>query len=555
MNLSNERIQELVKKPANSISKQRGIKHHQRLSMHVDTVLSKEDAGIAHREFLGWVQSILTQDKYKQFERIFNQSFPLPTNELAQKIFSELLRVFEAQDYFEKYSLVKEELEKDFHDYREKVLKQREFIQNDIWQAVQTGIDNVLVVDMPAEPSTKEPQPYAYIIPIDSIVDIVNSKDGKCEYLIFVSGEKLIVYDDTYFRVYGYKDKRITPLPVAEIEHGLGYTPARSIWSDNLKIGNTVNKKNPITKELGELSWFLFHEISKKYLDMYASYPIYITYETDNDFDQPNSDVKPLEQSDQLKDSGLIGAGSNLTVPAPQTKDDPDLLSNPIKVISADIDSLEYNVKESERLADKIFKACVGSDEEVAGSQAKNELQVKSSFESRENILTRIGKNLATIQLFMNETIARLRYGNEYYIGGVVSYGNRFHLQSENDLMKDYSFAKDNGAGVAILDSINSQVIQAKYKDNHEAAERARIINDLDPLPQVSNDEISDLLTAGLINAEDAKIKVNLMRYVRRFEIENLPLCEFGKDSTYQKKIETITNQFKVYASEQKPGI
>ena len=121
--------------------------------------------------------------------------------------------------------------------------------------------------------------------------------------------------------------------------------------------------------------------------------------------------------------------------------------------------------------------------------------------------------------------------------------------------MKDYSFAKDNGAGVAILDSINSQVIQAKYKDNHEAAERARIINDLDPLPQVSNDEISDLLTAGLITAEDAKIKVNLMRYVRRFEIENLPLCEFGKDSTYQKKIETITNQFKVYASEQKPGI
>jgi len=555
MNLSNERIHELIKNPLHSKDKQRGIDHHRRLSMHIDTVLSWTDTTIAHHEFLKWVESILTQDKYRQFEKIFNQSFPLPTNELTQKIFGELLRVFMAQDFYEDYRFVKDELSADFSDYREKILKEKKFIQTDIWHAVQSGIDNVLVIDMPDSQTTPRPSPYAYIIPIDSVIDIKNDKWGKCEYLIFRSNERIIVYDDTYLRAYGYEDKKITPIPVVEVEHRLGFTPARSIWLDNLMIGNTINKRGPITKELGELSWFLFHAISKKYLDMYASYPIYITYDTGKDFDQPNSDDRPLEQTDQLKDSGLIGAGSNLTVPAPQTKDDPDLLTNPLVVVSADIDSLNYNVCESDRIADKIYKSCVGSDEEITSSQAKNELQVKSSFESRENILTRIGENIASIQLFMCDTIARMRYGSDYYLGGMVSYGRRFHLQDEQALIENYSQLREKGLNASILDTLNTQIIQEKYKDDSTAIERAKMIYDIDPLPLISNGEIPGLLQAGLITMEDAIIKLHLIDFVRKFERENKPITDFGKGNEYRKNIETIINQFKIYASEQKPGI
>lgn len=525
--------------------------------MHIDTLLDSSDATVAHNDFLRWVSSILPKDKFAIFSKLFNSAYPLPTNGLCHQIYGELARVFQSQDFYEKYTFVKTEFETDFVEYRKKVLNENDFIRNKLWKSIQTGIDNVLVVDLPKEPTGKIPEPYYYILDVSCIIDILNDNTGTCQYLIFRHGDKAVVYDDTSFRVYGYKDNLLSPLPEIEIEHGLGYCPARSIWSMGLIIGNEINKCSPITHEIADLNWLLFHAISKRYLDMYASYPIYITYETAQNFEQFGSDDKNTLDQPTINEteSGLIGAGSNLTVPPPLTKDDPDLLANPIKVIPAEIGSLEYNVKEQERLKDKIFKACVGTGGEPVNDQAKNEMQVMSSFESRENILTVIGENIAIIQEFGNSTVARLRYGRDYFISGKVSYGHRFHLETENDLIEDYSDAKKNGDNIVILDSLNSQIIQRKFKDDSTGMERAKIINDLDPFPLMTIAEVRDLAQGNLITSEQALIKFSLIDFVRRFERENISLPEFGKDTDYQTKINNIKLKFKEYASEQKSGV
>mgnify|MGYP003479156019 FL=1 len=46
---------------------------------------------------------------------------------------------------------------------------------------------------------------------------------------------------------------------------------------------------------------------------------------------------------------------------------------------------------------------------------------------------------------------------------------------------------------------------------------------------------------------------MNFSDYVRRFERENLNVLEFGADTDFERKIETIREQLLTYAGEEKP--
>ena len=57
----------------------------------------------------------------------------------------------------------------------------------------------------------------------------------------------------------------------------------------------------------------------------------------------------------------------------------------------------------------------------------------------------------------------------------------------------------------------------------------------------------------GLITREELLLKMNFADYVRRFERENLNVLEFGADTDFERKIETIREQLLAYAGEEKP--
>lgn len=553
MNLSETQIKQLIEKPKHRRELEASKLHNQRLAFHSDIVLRIEDASDYYSKFIYWVGQLLPKDKTERIKQLL--TFPLCTNELMKDIFMGLERVWYAKDFFERYTFASEEYEQSFEAYRKRI-KCEHMWKVEGWSSLKTCIDSVVIVDLPETQSSNRPEPYFYFISPEEIIDLEVDEKNDMQYIIFEHDnaegvDELIVYDDTYMRKYAYKDKKIGA-QIAEVEHGLGYCPARMFWSDKLQDENYINKRSPITDSLGDLDWLLFFKTSKKYLDLHAPYPIYITYDIVSDEKTEGNDQKKTwyegqEATDTHKGKGFMGPGSFSTVPPPRPGDNVDMMSNPIQVVSAETEACQYSSDEVERLENDIYESCVGSNGTVLGKEAVNEKQVESNLLSAQDVLVNLSRNLAEIMLWTHETLARLQYG-VFFIGGVVSFGEDFFLEKESDLMDQYADAKQKGINPIMLDALDERLLDIRYKNHPRLRERASIFKDLDPLPGMTVAEAADLIGKG-VSVADLTIKASLLKFVKMFELDYGDIVDYQANN-YAKKINEILTKFREYVNE-----
>ena len=560
MGLSNEEIQKIVKSRPSFQEIQKGIRHQQRLRFHSDTVLTKDDYRDAYNEFTKWIgvdkPELLPGDKFDRFRQLIRP--PIPTIELTETVYSRLHKVFHSQDAFFSYDFVTSELKSDWEDFRD-----TQFWSTKGFQAMQSSIDSVWVVDLPEIQVTSRPEPFNKLIDIANVVDIQNDEKLNCVYVIYQMGDSVVVYDNEFIRVYQSEGSlnsmmggvSISAEPIKEISHDLGYTPARQFWSEQLDSRNLINKESPITKELSDLDWLLFHMTSKKYMDLANAYPIVAVYDHDDDFNDPDrTDNKGRADSEKKPDGNkLTGPGTIIKVPVPRGGDEIDLMRDPVKMISPDVETLKWHVDEETRLINKIYRSIVGTDVEIKNEAAKNEKQVDSAFESQLSVLFRIKRNFETIHKFADKTIAKLRYG-ESFVGCNIDYGTKFFLKDVNELHQDFKMAKEAGASETILEQIQTNILNTKYKEDLHSRQKAEIIRDIDPLPEKTIEEAIKIFEKEGISKINFIIKANLIKFVRRFERENISLVEFASNIDYSRKIETILERFKKYANEGELG-
>ncbi len=548
MPLSNEQVQKIVKERRNGKELQDGVKHQERLRFHTETILKKDDLSSYYRDFLAWLGApaegepeLLAEDKFKRLVSLIRT--PVQTVELLESIYSRLFKVFFSQDSYFNYRFTDDSLEDDWNEFRD-----AKFWPTIGFQAMQTAIDSVWVVDLPGEQLTEFPEPTDRLIDIKDVIDIKNDEENNCIYVIFRFGDMVFVYDDESFRVFNSDGDEVKELLV-EAPHDLGYTPARMMWSEKLKAQNFINKEAPVSKELGDLDWLLWHLTMKRYLDLGSGFPTTASYEIDDDYqDGDITENKQRKTNKRPKGNHLMGPGSYMTVPAPR-EGEQDMMKNPIQVINPDVDVLDWHVKEEVRLKDTIFKSVVGTDTEVRNAAAKNEKQIDAAFESQESVLFRVKKNFEIIHKFADSTKARLRYG-ERFLDCDIDYGTNFFLKDINDLQEELQTAKDSGAPDAIIESINDNILHTKYRDDDKSITRANIINDLDPMPNRTQVEARDLFKDGGIDKINFIIKSNLISFVRRFERENTDLVNFGSLTNYNRKIEQINAELVKFAEE-----
>lgn len=549
MGLSNDQIQSLVKSRPSQREIQKGIAHQRRLRFHSDTLLEKRDLNQAYYDFIRWIESespeILHPDKMGIFKKLIHP--PIPTIDLTETIFTKLRNIFHSQDSFYGCDFVSPEIKSDWDAYRDK-----SFWPTKGFQAMQTSIDSVWIAALPEKQKGFYPEPYNRLIDIEDVLDIKNDDYLNCKYVIFKYGGYVYVYDDEMIRVYSYDKNKMGTVPEKEIIHTLDYTPARQFWSECLHTGNNINRESPITKELTDLDWLLFHMTSKKYMDIANAYPIMVTYEDGDDYND-DTRTENKDRTPQQKRSGaseIKGAGSIIYAPVPVDTSDVDLMRyDPVKLVSPDVETLEWHVKEETRLNNKIYRSVVGGDSETKNDAAKNEKQIDSAFESQIAVLHRVKSNFEIIHRFADSTLAKIRYGS-YFLGCNVDYGTRFFLKDVNELHEDYKHAKESGASEVILEGIQETITNTRYRGDTHSQQRAKIINDLDPLPNRTVDETIKILEKEGIDKINFVIKTNLIKFVRRFEMENIPLVDFASKIDYKSKIEIILNEFKRYASE-----
>lgn len=569
MGLELNQIKQILQKPTKRQVIQKAVNMQRRLRFHTETNIAVSDINQPTTLFLDWVKSLLPKDKFNIFLQLFK--FPLPTPAVVEDVYRELERVFYSRNSSSSYQFTDSELAEDWAQYKKSKLNEPEVWKTIAWKRMQVSPNSILIVDLPQIQTSARPEPYFYWLEIDAVIDYQSSSkdENLFDWLIFKQPEnRIAVFDDTSIRVYQLNEKNEIQSLVSEASHDLGYCPARFFWSTQLNEKNKDLKKNPISKELSNLDWYLFFSISKQHLDLYAPYPIYSAYEADCNFENNETgdycdggflrnakgEYKILndgtvEKCPCCSEKRIAGPGSFLEVPIPNQSEGVADMRNPVQITTIDKDSLEYNVNECIRLKNEIVVSVVGSGGTVSEKEAINETQVTANFESKTSVLNALKTNFELAQKFIEDTVCKLRYGSAF-ISSSINWGTEFYVFTVTELYSKYKQAKDNGASNSELDAISQQILEVEYRNNPLVLQRMLILKQLEPYPHKTLDEVLKLYEKKLINEKSVKLKINFSTLVEKFERENINIIEFASNKTLREKIDIINNKLLEYVSE-----
>lgn len=569
MALELNQIKQILQKPTKRQTIQKAVNMQRRLRFHTETNVAVSDINQPTTIFLDWVRQLLPKDKFNTFLHLFK--FPLPTPAVVEDVYRELERVFYSRNSSSSYQFTDSELAEDWSQYKKNNLNEPEVWKTTGWKRMQVSPNSILVVDLPQVQTSLRPEPYFYWLEIDAVIDYQTFRldENQFEWLIFKQPEhRIAVFDDTSIRVYQLNEKNEIQSLISEAKHDLGYCPARFFWSTQLNEKNKDLKKNPITKELSNLDWYLFFSISKQHLDLYAPYPIYSAYEADCNFENNETgdycdggflrnakgEYKILndgtvEKCPCCSEKRIAGPGSFLEVPIPNQSEGVADMRNPVQITTIDKDSLDYNVNECARLKNEIVISVVGSGGTVSEKEAINETQVTANFESKTSVLNALKTNFELAQKFVEDTVCKLRYGGAF-ISSSVNWGTEFYVFTVTELYSKYKQAKENGASNSELDAISQQILEVEYRNNPLVLQRMLILKQLEPYPHKTLDEVLKLYEKELLNENLVKLKINLSTLVEKFERENINIIEFASNKPMREKIDIIIKKLLEYVTE-----
>lgn len=569
MGLELNQIKQILQKPTKRQTIQKAVNMQRRLRFHTETNVAVSDINQPTTIFLDWVKHLLPKDKFNIFLQLFK--FPLPTPAVVEDVYRELERVFYSRNSSSSYQFTDSELAEDWSRYKKNNLNEPEVWKTTGWKRMQVSPNSILVVDLPQVQTSLRPEPYFYWLEIDAVIDYQTFRldENRFEWLIFKQPEhRIAVFDDTSIRVYQLNEKNEIQSLISEAKHDLGYCPARFFWSTQLNEKNKDLKKNPITKELSNLDWYLFFSISKQHLDLYAPYPIYSAYEADCNFENNETgdycdggflrnakgEYKILndgtvEKCPCCSEKRITGPGSFLEVPIPNQSEGVADMRNPVQITTIDKDSLDYNVNECARLKNEIVVSVVGSGGTVSEKEAINETQVTANFESKTSVLNALKTNFELAQKFVEDTVCKLRYG-EAFISSSVNWGTEFYVFTVTELYSKYKQAKENGASSSELDAISQQILEVEYRNNPLVLQRMLILKQLEPYPHKTPDEVLKLYEKELLNENLVKLKIDFSTLVEKFERENINIIEFASNKSMREKIDIINKKLLEYVTE-----
>lgn len=568
MVLDLNQIKQILQKPTKRQIIQKAANMQKRLRFHTETNIAVSDINQPTALFLDWVRNLLPKDKYNIFLQLFK--FPLSTPAVVEDVYRELERVFYSRNSSSSYQFTDSELAEDWADYRKNKLNEPDIWKTVGWKKMQVSVNSILVVDLPQVQMSARPEPYFYWLEIEDVVDYEMVNDTEFKWIVFRQpNRRIAAFDDTYIRVYQLNEKNEIASLVSEATHNLGYCPARFFWSTQLNEKNKDLKKNPISKELSNLDWYLFFSISKQHLDLYAPYPIYSAYAADCNFENnetgdycdggflrnSSGEYKILndgtvEKCPCCSEKRIAGPGSFLEVPIPNQAEGIVDMRNPVQITTIDKDSLTYNVEECVRLRNDIIISIAGSGGTVSEKEAINETQVAANFESKTSVLNALKTNFELAQKFVEDTICRFRYGSDF-ISSSISWGTEFYVFTVKELYNKYEQAKTNGASESELDAITQQILEVEYRNNPLVLQRMLILKQLEPYPHKTLDEVLKLHEKKLLNENYVKLKINFSTLVERFERENINIIEFASARTFSEKIKLITDKLLDYVREE----
>ena len=486
----------------------RAIWHEKRLELHTEPTI-KVPHNPAFTDFLTRVQSRIPDNKFRLFESLIE--YPIETVAFTDSMFTQIDKIFHAENAFKKITFRNRDFTEEF---QKEIVESDKFFQTEGFDAMKSGINSVLVVDLPQEQEGTQPEPYSFLLDIKAVTHIDITSDNFCRYLAYDTGKrvdrtgmnsgdnKLISFiDGSAYRLFVEVGESF--LLVSDNPHDLGYTPAKPFWNEflNRKL-DRVNKNAPISEQLGMLDQLLFKEVSKEHSDLFTLYPIVWNYEEDRDYKNPteidyNGEPKGgtndgivgdglytyqywldgVRAQNNSYNKKLMGPGKNLEKPLPKA-DEPDL-GTPGGFIEPKTENLKFINEDLRIRREEIYIATLGVSEDAKNDQAKNEKQILSGVESRTTVLLNIKKNFEIIQKFDLITKAKLIYGPDEILDCAVNYGTNFYLQTPSQMEEAIKVSQEAGMPWFVIEQQKKDAVVNRFRNNPDLIRRQEILKSI----------------------------------------------------------------------------
>lgn len=564
---------DIVKK-ANSRQLRSAKSDDQRHRLHAESATSADSASPYFRKWVKeFVEPVITS-KPKRDQLLKQFCWPPVTVELVDEIMDMTSAVHHAQDRFIKVNLSDATLEADCGEYLEQI-KLRQFITSDCHNSLFSGPNSLVVVDLPSVQDTPFPEPYVYLVSSDDVLAAKaltgsSAKAGLLEFAWFNTDKPNVtaLFDQSEVALWEKKEGVDGWVEVAgsRAAHGLPYCPAFKLWPD-------VEKSNPLTSNtilrpiLGLLDRLMFWDGGAESNDLATAFLMRWYLETDANQNPalqnivsdcvpvgeyegvPYAPINPTGEPQTAK-KGQFGPGTDIPIPAPQSKEDADW-RDPAGYIAPPVPNLVYIADKVTSIRARIHKTATGY-EAPQGDQAINETQVLSIAERSRFIFQYLAEQYEMTEFRILYAVCFYRYG-PYLNDVTVNYGRRFTLLSGQELADLYKSSKDAGLGFWLLEELDGQLQEYHARTDASRKLRFRMLRDLDPYSFMS---LSDMTVAGVAmrDPDGFAISVGLPGFIRRFEREiDMSVEEFGNAPDYNSRIQTILTRFKEYVSEHNP--
>lgn len=566
MKFAKSQVVEQVKKPINKGEVNSGNAYESRLRIFTEPKFKEElKTESGWDELKKFMKTALSEERDVRITEFIQ--YPLSVCGITKGLLSDIYKVFNAGNSYFNIETVKknggEKLRKAFEQ-----INLNRWIEEEGKKVLKNRPNTIVVVD-------KDGEGNPYLVPVtnDRLIDFRLKDDNVTfEYVTFIhsktineSGEeetRIALYDEeTYYVVLKEKDGTYTV--ESEVKHTVGYCPARMFLKDRLNNNGELNRASPLSLVISKLQEWQLFDLYKFYTDHYAPFPIVemvrakcsndsckdgVIYNEETYYAGDEAKIRTTTQDCQVcKSQNQIGVGAKILIDPQEDKDEPTA-KGIFRLISNDVTQLNYLKEKLGGLEEYVKLKVVGADN-VLTKEAVNEKQVQGSFETKTNVLLAIKTNLDELYEWIARTVAKATIGDKP-INVTANFGTEWYLISEDELQERFKTAKEVGLPREEVDMIYHQLIETKYKGNPNKIARLKIINRLNPCPyDLTKDKIEKRKNQ-ILSQKELVISEKLVTFVKRFELEQGSIVEFGENLDENEQFKQIETIIKNYADE-----
>lgn len=554
----------------NRIFIERAIKHQNLIRFLTQFAIDNGDLTRQQTYFQEFLNDIKIRynndDAYVNF--VNNITYPLQTNEFIEGIFSELKRVFQANDKYIDFKFKNTEISQDAKDF----IKIKWF-EEEGFDLYTHSPNTILITDLPeTQDLSDNPKPYFYPLFIENVleIEVKNNIIKAVGYDTTINGNPnyIVVIDSLNYLLLKRNEKNPNDLKKLEeinsVPHSLGKCPAEWLNNTNLYNDNEIVKASIISKSLGSIQNLLKLYTDKTTLDNYIL-PLIVKYKTEGcNYEQGNlrcdegilkvinkegNDIIAFYPGGRIMNCPIcnkkMGVAMTIEVASPDSKEEMDLAINAITFKNPDTKIFEYSDVRIKAKEKEVKDNILGSSDELNPNQQQNALRVASNLDGKNQVFIGFKKSWENAMLMVNNNTLIFRYA-EKFIGGVVNLGTQFFRKTLEDLFKEQKEAKELGLD-SVLDC-QSQIISLKFVNDPDKLNRANIIlrlsANLRPYKDKTAESVDKLYSERAISQEDYILFTEFSSFIIRFEDEKKKQITEYEYSSLLKEFKKSINEY-----------